>query len=194
MMSIAERAILDRLNADNWAVLYRCRWSKPEAEQVVPQLEKLLDSEDCQIVDEALRGLFRIGTPAVSAASRVASLIQSQEPITRQLAVLTLGQIAHKVPGLCVEPLASVLSDPLCCRDAMRSLAFIGRNALAVIERVHQRFDDRDAKIRKAALVTATAIDCTHPGTINLIDKALKDPSKVVRDAANKCVQKVKTG
>jgi HEAT repeat protein len=191
-MSLAEQAILDRLNADNWAVLYRCRWSKPEAEQVVPQLERLLDSEDRQITDEALRGLFRIGTPAVSAASRVASLIQSQEPITRQLAVLTLGQIAHKVPSLCVEPLASVLSDPLCCRDSMRSLAFIGRAALASIDRVQQRFNDRDAKIRKDALLTAAAIDSMHPGTIELIGKASKDRSKVVRDAATKCAQKNK--
>ena len=36
-MSIAEQAILDRVNADNWALLYRCRWSKPDAEHVVPQ-------------------------------------------------------------------------------------------------------------------------------------------------------------
>ncbi|XZE36067.1 HEAT repeat domain-containing protein [Pirellulaceae bacterium SH501] len=111
MMSNTEQAILDRLNADNWAVLYRCRWSKLEAEQVVPQLETLLDSEDRKIRDDALRALFHIGTPAVSAASRVASLIESQEPITRQLAVLTLGQIAFKVPDLCVEPLASFLSE-----------------------------------------------------------------------------------
>lgn len=193
-MSIAEQAILDRLNADNWAVLYRCRWSKPDAEKVVPQLEQLLDSKDRLVVDEALRGLFRIGTPAVSAAARVVSLIQSREQITRQLAVQTLGQIAHKEPDICVEPLASVLSDPLCCQDAMRSLAFIGRNALAAIERVHQRFGDRDAKIRKAALSTAIAIDSTHPGTIELIAMATTDRSKVVRDAAAKCEQKAKTG
>ena len=192
-MSNTEQAILDRLNADNWAVLYRCRWSKLEAEQVVPQLETLLDSEDREIRDEALRGLFRIGTSAVSAASRVASLIESQDPITRQLAVLTLGQIAFEVPDLCVEPLASVLSDPLCCRDAMRSLAIIGRNALSAIERVQERFNDRDAKIRMAALLTATAIDSTHPGTIELIDEASKDRSKVIRDAAAKCKQKVKS-
>ncbi len=76
----------------------------------------------------------------------------------------------------------------------MRSLAFIGQNALAAIERVHERFDDRDAKIRKAALLTATAIDSTHPGTIELIGMAAKDGSKVVRDAATKCSQKVNTG
>jgi HEAT repeat protein len=193
-MNIVEQAILDRVNADDWAVLYRCRWSKPDAEQVVPQLEKLLESEDSQIRDEALRALFRIGTPAVSAASGVAKLTRSQEPMTKRLAVLTLGQIAHEVPALCVEPLASVLSDPLCCRDAMRSLAFIGPKANAALERVEQRFSDPDAKIRKAAVVTAAAIDITHPRVIELIGKASADRSKIVREAAAKCLQMAKTG
>lgn len=192
-MSNVEQKILDRLNADNWAALYRCRWSRPDAEQVVPQLEKLLKSQDPLIIDEALRGLFRIGTPAVAAASSVATLIQSPAPITRQMVVLTLGAIAHEVPEVCVEPLASVLSDPKCCRDAMRTLAFIGRKALPAIERVHQRFNDPDAKIRRAVVLTAAAIDPTHPGTIELFDRASADRSKGVRDTAARCVQKAKT-
>ncbi len=81
---------------------------------------------------------------------------------------------------------------PVVLRDAMRSLAIIGRNALPAIERVQERFSDQDAKIRMAALLTATSIDSTHPGTIELIDKAYTNRSKVVRDAAAKCKQKVK--
>jgi HEAT repeat protein len=193
-MSNVEQAILDRLNADNWAALYRCRWSRPDAEQVIPQLEELLKSQDPLIIDEALRGLFRIGTPAVAAASSVATLIDSPAPITRHMAVLTLGSIAHEVPELCVEPLASVLSDPLCCKDAMRTLAFIGRDALSAIERVHQRFCDPDAKIRKAVVLTAAAIGATHPGTIELLSRASTDRSKVVRDAAARCLKKGEAG
>jgi HEAT repeat protein len=102
---------------------------------------------------------------------------------------MTQGHIAHTVPSLCVEPLASVLTDPLCCRDAMRSLAFIGRNAEAAIDRVQQRFSDRDAKIRKAALLTAVTIDSKYPGTIELVGKASLDRSKEVRDAAARCSQ-----
>ena len=193
-MSIAEQAILDRVNADNWALLYRCRWSKPDAEQVVPQLEKLLESEDSDITNEALRALFRIETPAVSTATSVATLTQSQEPMTKQLAVLALGQISHKVPALCVEALASVLTDPVCCRDAMRALAFIGPKADSALERVLQRFSDPDARIRKAAVVTAVAIDGTHPGVIELIGKASADRSKIVRDAAAQCLRKARIG
>jgi len=189
-MTIAEQAVLNRVNADNWAELYRCRWSQTDAERVVPQLERLLESEDLEIKNEALRALFRIGPSAVSAASEVAKLIGSADPITKQLAVLTLGQIAHKMPSLCVEPLASVLSDPLCCQDAMRTLAFIGSKATDALERVLQRFSDPNAKIRKAAVVTAVAIDATHPEVMRLISKASSDRSKIVREAAAKCSRK----
>ena len=110
-MSADEQAVLDRVNAENWAELYRCRWSTPDAQRVVPQMVQLLRSDDPEVVDEALRALFRIGTAAISAAEPVARLTQSDSPITKKLAVLTLGQIAHTVPELCVEPLASVLTD-----------------------------------------------------------------------------------
>jgi HEAT repeat protein len=193
-MSAAELAILNRVNADNWAALYRCRWSQPDAQELVPQLRELLESEDPLTTDEALRALFRIGPQAVSAAPEVAILTRSENPITKQLAVLTLGQIAHNVPSLCVEPLALALADPLCCRDAMRSLAFIGSKAIGALDRVLQKFSDPDAKIRKAALVTATAIDTTNPAVAELIDNAFSDRSKNVRDAAAKLKQKVKIG
>lgn len=193
-MSATEQAFLNRVNADNWAALYRCRWSPPDAEAVVPQLQKLLNSDDSLIVNEALRALFRIGTPAVSAAREVAVLTCSRNSTTKQLAVLTLGQIAHKAPTLCVEPLSSALPDRLCCRDAMRALAFIGPNAIDALDRVLQRFSDPDAKTRKAVVVTATAIDARNPAVVELLRKASSDKSKIVREAAAKCMRKVKRG
>jgi hypothetical protein len=185
-MSTDEQDILDRVNADNWAGLYRCRWSVPDAERIVPQLAHLLESDDSQIIDEALRALFRIGTAAVSATVPVARLTQSQVPITKQLAVLTLGQIAHTVPALCVAPLASVLTDPMCCRDAMRVLAFIGPEAETALDRVLPLFKDTDAKIRKAAVVAAASINADHPDVIEILRLAANDRSKIVREAAGK--------
>jgi HEAT repeat protein len=185
-MSADDQAILDRVNSENWAELYRCRWSTPDAERVVPQLVQLLRSDDPQIVDEALRALFRVGTAAISAAEPVARLTQSDSPITKQLAVLTLGQIAHTVPELCVEPLASVLTDSLCCRDAMRVLAFVGSKAETALDRVLPLFRDTDAKVRKAALITAASIKPDHPDVMEILHLASKDRSKIVRDAALK--------
>lgn len=188
-MSADDQAILDRVNAEHWAELYRCRWSTPDAERVVPQLMQLLGSDDSRIVDEALRALFRIGTAAISAAEPVARLVQSNSPITKRLAVLALGQIAHAAPALCVEPIASVLTDPLCCRDALRLLAFIGPKAGTALDRVLPLFKDKDAKVRKAAVVTAASINRDHPAVMELLQLASKDRSKIVREAAVKCLR-----
>ncbi len=193
-MSAAEQAILDRVNADNWAVLYRCRWSKPDAELVVPELTELLESETAEIKQEALRALFRIGAPAVSAAPQVAGLTQSPEPMTKHLAVLTLGQIAHTHPDLCVEPLASTLNDPICCRIALGTLAFIGSAANGALDRVKPLLSHSDAKVRKAAVVTAAAIHVSDPEIVELLRHASADRSKIVREAAGKCLQTVRIG
>lgn len=193
-MTIDEQAIIDEVNADNWAMLYRCRWSRPDADRVVPQLAKLLDSTAPQIRHESLRALFRIGTPAAPAARRVAELTRSKDSMTKRLAVLTLGQIAHTQPNVCVDPLASTLNDPECCRDALRALAFIGSEAKTAINQVKQLFDSADAKVRKAAVVAAAEIDASNPEIITLLQKATTDRSKIVRDAASKCLQTAENG
>lgn len=193
-MNATEQAILDHVNADNWALLYRCRWSKQAADRVVHELAGLLESETPQIKQEALRALFRIGTPAISAAPKVAILTQSVDPMTKHLAVLTLGQIAHTAPQLCVEPLASALNDRMCCRDALRVLAFIGSKANGALDRVKPLFSDADAKVRKAAVVTCAAINVSNPEVIEMLSHALADRSKVVRDAAGKCLQSARIG
>ena len=193
-MTTDEQAILDEVNANNWAILYRCRWSQPDADRVVPQLAKLLDSTAPQITHESLRAIFRIGTPAAPVAPRVIELIRSKDSITKRLAVLALGQIAHTIPNVCVEPLASTLSDPECCRDALRALAFIGGEAKSAINQVQTLITSTDAKVRKAALITAAEIDASNPEIIALLQKATTDRSKTVRDAANKCLQTAESG
>ncbi|MCA8999668.1 MAG: armadillo/beta-catenin-like repeat-containing protein, partial [Planctomycetaceae bacterium] len=72
-MTKDERELLNQFNAENRAILYRCRWSPADAEIVVPELIRLLGSDDPHVVDEALRALFCIGTPALTAASAVAA-------------------------------------------------------------------------------------------------------------------------
>ena len=194
LMSTDEQAVLDGVNADNWAMLYRCRWSKPDTDRVVPQLTELLESRNPKITQETLRVLFRLRTPATSAAPRVAELTRSHDSMTKRLAVLTLGQIAHKIPDVCVDPLASALSDALCCQDALRALAFIGAEAHGALERVKPLFSNPDAKVRKAAVVAAPAINALDPEIIEPLHRASTDRSKIVREAAGKCLQTARIG
>ena len=193
-MPTDEQAFLDEVNADNWAMLYRCRWSQPDAERVVPQLEQLLDSTAPLVRHESLRALFRIGTPAAAAARRVAELTRSKDLMTKRLAVLALGHIAHTIPEVCVEPLASTLSDSDCCLDALRALAFMGGRAKAAINQVKPLFGDSNAKVRKVAVMAASQIDASDPEVKGLLQKATTDRSVIVRDAANKCLQTANNG
>jgi hypothetical protein len=185
-MTEKERSLLDQISADNYAALYRCRWSAPDAESLVPKLVELLFSSDPTVVDEALRSLFRIGTPAVSAAPQVAKLTGSLRPITKRLAVLALGQIAHGNADLCVEALMEPLTDESCCRDVLRILAFIGRPARLGYDSVAKLYTNRDAKTRKAVIETAVAIADDRSKVVALLNVATRDRSKLVRDAAVK--------
>jgi HEAT repeat protein len=193
-MSDAELAILNRVNADNWAELYRCRWSTADAERVVAELAELLASQSPEIIQETLRALYRIGSPAISLAPQVAGLTRSSDPMTKRLAVLTLGAIAHTMPSLCVEPLASTLHDQKCCRDALRILASIGPPAQESLDRVKPLFFAAEAKVRKAAVETASAINVSDPDVVRLLHQATADRSKEVRDAASKRLKAAQTG
>lgn len=181
-----EQAILDQLTANHQAALYKCRWSPEDVDVVVPKLVSLLASKDTLIVDEALRALFTIGTPAVDAANDIIPLIESTSTITRKLAVMTLGQVVHQKPEVCVGPMIAVLEDDECRRDALRILAFIGRPAIESLPMVIEQYAHSDAKVRKAAVVAAVSIDPQDPTVTEVLDRAMKDRSKVVRAAALK--------
>ena len=193
-MSVDELAILNRVNADNRAELYRCRCSKTDVERLVPELRELLKSQSVEIVREGLRALYCIGTPANSLASQVAALIQSSDPLTKRLAVLTLGAIAYTIPNISVEPIASTLNDQLCCRDALRILELIRLPAHQSLDRIKPLFFDPDAKVRKAAVETASAINLSDSDVHRLLCEATMDRSKIVRDAASKRLKAAQSG
>lgn len=177
--------------ADNRAVLYRCRWSNDDARRVVPRLTRILSDKDPAVVDEALRSLITIGTPAVAAASSVIPLIYSEFPITRSLATLALGQIAHKEPNLCVGPLTAALDYDECRHDALRTLKFLGQAARSSLKVVTSYYDSPDAKTRKLVAVTAIAIDAGSAITQQLAARAASDRSEAVRTAVQKAMMAV---
>lgn len=181
---------LAEVMADNRAMLYRCRWSKLDALHVVPELIRILSDDNPVIVNEALRALFTIGTPAVAAASSVARLIGSENPITRQLATLALGQIAHKEPDLCVGSVTEALDHDECRHDALRILKFLGHAARNSITKVASYYDSSHAKTRRLAALTAIAIDAESEVVQQIATKAASDRSKAVRTAVEKELKK----
>lgn len=183
-MTLGERELLEKLNADNRAALYRCRWSPSDAEAVVPKLIPLLASEESAVVDETLRVLFCIGTPAEDAAESILALLDSESAMTRHLALLALGQVAHQRPAMLVPAIIGLLGDERLCRDVLRILAFLGSASKEALPRVVQLSDHPDAKVRKAVVDAAIKIDPGSAAVKTLVSAALQDRSQVVRRAA----------
>jgi HEAT repeat protein len=158
---------------------------------VVPELTEVLSDEDQSLVEEALRSLFTIGTPAVGAAPNVARFIESNRASTRQLATLVIGQIAHKVPSLCVGPVTSALMHDECRHPALRILAFLGDAAKSSLSAVASLYESPDAKTRSLAAIAAISIDLESEAAQQIIAQARTDPSKAVRSAVNQAAHKV---
>ena len=114
-------------------------------------------------------------------------------PNHKAVGVLTLGQVAHKKPELCVPAATSALRDDDRCRDAMRILAFIGPSARSALPPVIEKFSHSDATVRKAALITAIAIAPHERAVMDLVNAAASDRSKIVRAVAEKRILKDNT-
>jgi hypothetical protein len=184
--------IIAEVTADNRAVLYRCRWSPHHAARVVPDLIQTLSDRNPAIVDEALRSLFTIGTPAIAAASCVAQLIKSQWAITRQVATLTLGSIAHTEPDICIGPITGALDDKKCRHDALRILKSFGTAAMSALPNVTPFWESPDAKTRRLAYITAISIAGDAEVAREIASKARADRSQAVRVAVEKAMQKAR--
>jgi HEAT repeat protein len=180
---------LSQVNAKNCELLYRCRWSKDDAARVIPKLIDVLSSADRRQVDESLRALFLIGTPAFPAAQHVVPHCASKHSITRRLAVLTLGQIAHQHARVCLEPLIDALDDAECRSDAIRILAYLKGRAKPALAALARLFDSKDAKTRTALVKAVAAIDRRSKQSQALFKRAKSDRSKTVRLAAEMALQ-----
>jgi HEAT repeat protein len=181
--------IIAEANANNQELLYRCRWSPVDAERVVPELLQVLSDGDSELVDEALRSLFTIGVPARSAALRVIQLMQGGRPLTRQLATLTLGQIAHQDPNICIAPLVGALAYEECRHDALRILTFMGSASRCALPEVVPYCESPDAKTRRLAILAVMSMDEGSEIVQTIIARARADRSKAVRSAVDKALQ-----
>jgi vesicle coat complex subunit len=181
--------IIAEVTANNSAILYRCRWNRDEASRVIPELIQVLSDEDPAFADKALRALFTVGTAAVAAAPRVAQLIDNERPITRQLATLTIGQIAHESPCVCAGAVTLALRHKECRDAALRILKFLGSAAKSALPEVLPLCECSDAGTRKQAILAVISMDRQSPDAQRIIAKGRADPSKAVREAVEKAAQ-----
>ena len=148
-MDEAAHELLERLSADNHALLYRCRWSQERADDVVPQLTRLLSHRNASIHQEALRALHRIGPAAVAAAPAIARLTQHADLLTRRCAVGALGSVALEDPSVAIQHLIAAIGDGQTVVDALHSIIPLGSGAAEALPAVIQAYGSPKARIRR---------------------------------------------
>lgn len=187
----AHARFLDSLNRKDREQLYRCRWSEPDAERVVPKLIDVLACDDHLLVDEAMRALFLIGTPVAAAATHVIRHQKSEHVITRRLVIQALGNIAYHQPEVVLAPIIEALEDDNCREDAIRVLACMKRDARKAVPALADHIDDPQAQTRKAIVNAVASIDGRSRRAKNLFRKAASDRSQTVRRAAESALKAV---
>jgi hypothetical protein len=178
--------LLQYVNADNFEVLYRCRWSADDAESVVPQLVALLDEASEDVVCEALRAIFRIGPAAFAAMPKVAALIASSDSMVAELAVGTLGRVCLDQPGVAIDHLSAAAERPELQKTALYALINFGPHARTATAAFVSAYQSSDAVVRRFAVRGLIACGADDAAAVAVLERAKTDRSKDVRKAAGK--------
>jgi HEAT repeat protein len=176
--------ILDRVNADNFAVLYRCRWRPEVAEEIAPQLAELLTHFDSRIVAESLRALHRIGPAAFSSKSAVHLSLSHSDLIVRKLAVSALAAICLERPNDAIPGIVIAADDSELLETCLMALINFGSAAASAAPLFCRCYKNRNSKIRRLAVRALRACGATDDESVEVMLTALHDSSNDVRRAA----------
>jgi HEAT repeat protein len=188
------REVLDRLEADTFAELYKSRWDAAHAETVVPALISCLKVSDTAVLHRALSALARIGPEAQQAIDAVIRLMFHADPLIADAAIHALGRISLKCPERAVAPLVHAASKPATQKPALFALIGFGRNANSTASAFATAFASRDARIRRLALRGLKEIGADASIAEPIVALALKDTNAEVRAAAKKLSVSVRKG
>jgi hypothetical protein len=182
--------VLSKLEANNWADLFRSRWDHSHAEKIVPMLLSCLEVEDVSILHRALSALHRIGPEAHNAIDRVIRLMEHQDKLICEVAIYTLASISFRCPERAIGPLTQMAAHDEFLKPALFSLIALGRGAASAAEVFISAFNSRDARIRRLALrgLTETGADATSVQKV--LSRALNDRNGQVRSAAERLAQR----
>jgi hypothetical protein len=184
MLSSDAAVVLDSVEADNRAVLYKARWDETTAADIVPKLSAILDSDDRDLLLRALRAFVTIGPAACDAAPRITRHLHSQEPWVFQAAAIALALVSLNKPDAAIQALAEAAVVPGQEKYAVLALIQFGKAAKCVAPIFVRAFENRSARIRCLALRGLAAIGSDGDLLSTVLRQATNDKSKQVREYA----------
>ncbi len=177
---------LEKLEANQFEALYRCRWDTECAREVVRLLVSCLGVDDTKILHKALLALFRIGPEARSAADAVIRLMFHPNTLICEVATHTVGGICCHCPERAIKPLTQVALNPKLQRAALFSLIGLGRGAAPAAAVFVASFKSRDARIRRLAVRGLARSGAKRNVAGPVLSRALKDRNGQVRAVAER--------
>lgn len=179
--------VLDRLESDNFAELYRSRWDAAHAAKVVAKLLPCLRLEDNLVLHRALFALARIGPEAdKTAIAAVTRLVFHTNRIVAEVAIAALGGMSLRSPNKVLKPLMQAASVPELQKAALFSLLRFGQAASSAATVFVTAFESRDARIRRLAIRGLSEIGASLEIVQQVLPRALKDKNGQVRLAAQR--------
>jgi HEAT repeat protein len=189
-------ATLDRLEADMWRELYRCRYDQDHREATISVLADLLGNPSSEVHQRALRAVGRIGLcDVVGALSALVPLVcrYTQDPdlLTRRTAVGVLHGVGRDNPDVAVPALVRACGDDSLMDAALLALISIGRNAQTAIPCFHKCATHSKGKIRRLAMRGLGATNADDDQSRSILQGALEDRNQRVREMAQRVLSEI---
>jgi len=184
---------LDRLEADDFALLFECRWSKKRRDEVLPILTRLARHRDRDIRHRAMWAVHRIGHCFRKGAMKatvpeITRNMQDKNLLTRKIATGTLIAVGGDNPAVAVPALVEAAKENELLVPAMQALIGIGVRARKATPVFQEAATHSQAKIRCLAIRGLGDVATLSEATPTL-ELAMNDRSQQVRDLAAKVLQ-----
>lgn len=186
MKSLPSADHLKRVERNQRALLYKARWDKQTAMEIVPPLIQLLKSDDPHIVLRTLAAFICIGPEAHAAATELSPLLDSSDERICNDAAVALALVSLRKPQLAVRPLMELSKKDGRLKHALIGLVALGPGAKRAGPVYAQAYQDDDARIRRLALRGLKESDVDAKTAVPVLRKALSDRSKEIRTYAKK--------
>jgi hypothetical protein len=180
-----ENKILDVLETDNRALLYKARWNEKIAGEVVPQIIDLLSSSNRETLRRSLNVLVTIGPSARSALDAVIPYLQSDDDVISRCAALAVSCIALHDSDAAIQPLQNAYREGF-EKPILDALICFKSNARSTADIFAQAFANKSAKMRLLALRGLKEIEAPSEILKPILSKAEKDRSLEVQAYARK--------
>jgi len=181
---------LDQVEANNKAVLYKCRLSQQLTYELAPALVNLLQSPDRAVIFRSLAALHTIGPAASQAIAGIRLLLEHPDSEVQKAAIFTLSHVGLDVPEQVMPLLLEKIENTVHVEALLFAFIHIGHKASAGLPLVSSAMKSSAGHTRRLALRCLEAIGTAETAAAPLLLAAQSDRNAEVRAMAFKIAKR----